>query len=79
MSDKSQRFYSVLVAFQHFAGKSMKSLDHANVLTEEEMTAMENGLRKLAVSLGTEDKKKWPDLHTLAQEITKYVPEIPIF
>jgi hypothetical protein len=76
MTENSGRFYSVLLAFQHFAFKPMKSLEHATILTEEELTVMETALRKLAVSLRSEDNTKWPSLHELAAYIDRHVPPI---
>lgn len=71
----SVRFYNILMGFQVFAGKSLRATDHAEVLTSAELDAMEAGLRRMAVSLRKEDANEWPDLHKLADQINKWLPE----
>lgn len=71
MSDKPKpvKFYQVITATQQFAGKPLRSIDAAEVLTNEELDTMKNCLRKVAARLRQEDSDKWEELHILASKI----------
>lgn len=62
-------FFSIVAAFGHFAGKSLKAIDSADVLDVSELAAMRAALVKLADRLEREDVAEYPDLHKLAAQI----------
>lgn len=70
-------FFDIVSAFQAFGGKSLKCLDSAKVLTDEEIETMRAGLARLAEELDREDPTEYADLHRLAAQIRKCVARIP--
>lgn len=65
------RFYNILMAFQHFAGKPLRATDAAKMLTLQELDCMEAGLRRLANYYRNEPRDQFPELHKLAEQIEK--------
>lgn len=58
---KEQKVYNLVCAWQHFAGKPIKSLEHvANCMTDDEVQQMEKLLFKVADSL--EFKEDRPEI-----------------
>jgi hypothetical protein len=47
-AENAMQLFRVICAFQHFAGKPLKTTDGAEALTAEDLQQMEQGLRKLA-------------------------------
>lgn len=69
MSSMDDRFFKVVMGFQHFAGKPLRVTDHAKAITPEQMTTLEQVLRNVATSLRTESIDKWKECHRLADQI----------
>jgi len=65
----SLRLFNIIMAFQHFAGKSLRATDCADALTDADLDALENSLRKMAERMRQENTDRWPDMHMLASQI----------
>lgn len=67
--NNEMRFLNILLAFQCFGGKPLKSLEAGNALSEDALLTLELCLHQLADRLREEDEEKWEELHKLAAQI----------
>lgn len=65
----SQRYLRVVLAFGHFAGKSLKVTDAAECVPGPVLDGAELFLRHTASWCHSQNPVKWPDLAKLARQI----------
>lgn len=73
--DKAMLAFRVVMAFQHFAGKSLRCLDSVEKLGEKNLQELEALLIQVAQNLRREDEAQFPDCHKLADQIEKQLPD----
>lgn len=74
--NKYDSFYRMILAWQSFGGVSLRVTDSARVLTDEDVTVMKDILTRLASTMKTEDKERWPDIHRAADKIIEQVKKM---
>jgi hypothetical protein len=74
--DKNMAWFHIVMAFQHFAGKPLRALDGAPVLSEQDINTLKDILQKQVNHLRTEDPVQWRELHDLAFKIEEHLVKI---
>ena len=64
--------FNAVMAFQGFAGKSLRAIDAVAALTESELAGLRSALVKIAAHLRTENADDFADLHRLAEHIERW-------
>lgn len=68
---KAIRFYHVICAFQHFAGKSNKIIDAESAIAVNDLDTCERVLLEVADWCSNLPQDGYDDLHNLAVQIRK--------